>query len=565
MWHQFVAAMQRTSGTSTERSFGSEPGSSGALRASALRPPVGLRLRVLALVGAALLALTGCVAVVVPDAGVQVVDPAAPAPVTQGQAAAVPVAQSQTAQGQAVTGASQDPASSAAPATSVPAPSTAPSTAPSAAPGQAPLTGASTMQTGLIRMEILPQYDPIPAGAQTELNVLVRLSAGGIATTSRPTLDLAIVLDRSGSMAGDKLKDAKQAGLDLIKRLEPRDRVTLITYDDTVVVNEKLRVMDSAGYDALRSALLKTTEGGSTALGPAMIEALSILEAAPRGDKDIGHILLLSDGLANVGEQRPDVLGARAAQGFSRGVSVSTLGVGLDYNEDLMTKLADQGGGRYHFIKESAAIPNVLTEELAGLASTVAREVVLNLKASPQVLGVTVFGYPSETKDGQTSVRVGSLRAGQVQDIILRLKLDASADPVALGKWEVHFKDTTQDGAPREGALALSVRTSADSMVVRQSEHTEVSVRVAEVESAALLEQAARAVEQRNYNDARKMINSNIQTLRQKAKDTNSKKLEEQAVELEKTLKDVDSAEVNESEQKNFTKANKSKSYKMMK
>lgn len=493
------------------------------------------------------LGLTGCLAVaVVPEQAIQ--GPTDPA--TQAVTTAQPVASPQAGSAQPVTGG--DTATTA-------------STPPNSAALPAPLKGAMTMQSGLLRMELLPQYDPIPSGAETELNVLVRLSAGGTVATSRPTLDLAIVLDRSGSMAGDKLNDAKQAGLELIKRLEPRDRVTLITYDDTVVVNEKLRNVDAAGYDALRSALLNTREGGSTALGPAMIQALTILEGAERGDKDIGHVILLSDGLANVGEQRPDVLGVRAAQGFTKGVSVSTLGVGLDYNEDLMTRLADQGGGRYHFIKESATIPNVLTEELAGLASTVAREVVLSVKASPQVLGVTAFGYPSETKDGVTAIRVGSLRAGQVQDIIVRFKLNASADPVALGQFELNYRDTTQDGAARSGIAMMSVRTSADAMAVRQAEHTEVSVRVAEVETAVQLEQAARAVEQRNYNDARQILNTNIQQLRVKAKATNSQKLEEQANELEKTLKDVDQAEVNEKDQKTFTKMQKSKSYKMSK
>lgn len=428
------------------------------------------------------------------------------------------------------------------------------------------LVGATTANVGLVRMELLPQYDPLFGGGATDLNVLVRLSAGGQLSPTRPNLDLAIVLDRSGSMAGAKLADAKQAGLELIKLLEPRDRVTLITYDDTVVVNERLRPVDAAGYDALRGALLQVTEGGSTALGPAIIEALSILEPASRGDKDISHVVLLSDGLANVGEQRPDVLGARAAMGFTKGVSTSTLGVGLDYNEDLMTKLADQGGGRYHFIKDSATIPTVLTEELAGLASTVAREVVLTIKNSPAVSGVTAFGYPTEVKDGVTHVRVGSMRAGQTREIIVRLKVTPTATPtLALGDFGLRFKDTTQDGKLQEGMAALTVKVSNDELAVRQAEHTEVTVRVAEVESAELLEQAARAVEARDYTNARQLLNNNITQTRSKARATNNKKLEMQAVELEEALKQVDKAEVSESEQKNFTKEQKSKSYNKMK
>lgn len=426
------------------------------------------------------------------------------------------------------------------------------------------LNGAATVLVGPVRMEVLPQYDPITTAGATSLNVLVRLSAGGEVKTDRPALDLAIVLDRSGSMSGPKLQDAKQASLDLLKKLEPRDRVTLVTYDDTVVVHRTRLMADAAGQDALRGDLLAVQVGGSTALGPALYKALEVLEPAERGEKDIAHVMLLSDGLANVGEQRPDVLGARAAMGFSRGVSVTTLGVGLDYNEDLMTRLADQGGGRYHFIKDSASIQSVLNDELAGLAATVAREVWLTLSGAKDV---KVFGYSSEIVDGGTRARIGALRAGQVAEIMVRLSVEPGADvnSVLVGTFGLKLRDTTRDGSVAEGSVALKVGVSPDAEQVRKQERTEVTVRVAEVESAELLEQAARAVERRDYSGARQLLNSNIVQTRQKAVDTSNKKLEEQAQELEGVLKSVDEAEVNEKAQKNFTKEQKSKSYQMRK
>ncbi|MFM7200762.1 MAG: VWA domain-containing protein [Myxococcota bacterium] len=465
----------------------------------------------------------------------------APAPVTAAPVTAAPV--------------TPDTSSPAAPVTT-PVASTLPS----------PLAGATTQQLGPVRLESLAQYNPIPQGAQTTLNLLVRLGAEGQPSTERPNLDLAIVLDRSGSMAGAKLQDAKQAGLELIKRLTPQDKVTLITYDDSVMVNTARLAVDAAGYDTLRSALLAVTEGGSTALGPALMKSLDLLEPANRPEKDIAHVVLLSDGLANVGEQRPDVLGLRAAQGFSRGVSVSTLGVGLDYNEDLMTRLADQGGGRYHFIKDSAAVTSVLSEELAGLSSTVSREIVLTLTPSPAVTGVTAFGYPSEVKDGVTHVRVGSLRAGQSQELVLRLQVAATqAGPLSLGSLGLSYKNVPAGGVLVTGQQAVAVNVSADDAQVRAAERTEVTVRVAEVEAAELLDQAARQVEQRNYDNARQLLNTNIEQIRSKARATNSKKLEEQANELERTLKDVDMAEQDEKSQKSFTKSQKARSYQMKK
>lgn len=447
------------------------------------------------------------------------------------------------------------------------APVTGSGTTPASQGLPSPLAGAVSSMVGPVRLEVLPQYDPVPASGSSTLNVLVRLSAGGEVKTDRPSLDLAIVLDRSGSMAGAKLQDAKQAGLELLKKLEPRDRVTLVTYDDTVVVHRSRLVADAAGQDTLRGDLLAVREGGSTALGPALYKALEVLEPAERGEKDIAHIMLLSDGLANVGEQRPDVLGARASMGFSRGVSVTTLGVGLDYNEDLMTRLADQGGGRYHFIKDSGAINAVLNDELAGLAATVAREVWLTVSPAPGAKEVKIFGYSVETTDAGTRARIGALRAGQVAEVMVRLSVEPGTTLAQLpvGTFQLRLRDTSSTGEVVEGAVALRVGTSSDSDQVRKQERTEVTVRVAEVESAELLEQAARAVERRDYAGARTLLNSNIVQTRQKAVDTQNQKLEQQAVELESVLKSVDEAEVNEKAQKNFTKEQKSKSYMMKK
>ncbi|MCA9547801.1 MAG: VWA domain-containing protein, partial [Myxococcales bacterium] len=338
------------------------------------------------------------------------------------------------------------------------APNPSPNGAPAAPASGAEATATSTAPLALATGPLAPQTKgPVSIQALTrfktvhvgpdgaELDVLVRLKGDGAVPAERAPMDLVIVLDRSGSMRGDKLVAVKSAALKLLDRLGKDDRVTLISYSDDVTVDALGGPTGPSGR-ALRDALMRVSAGGSTALGPALFKAIEQLERGDRGEARMAHVMLLSDGLANQGEQRPEVIGARAAGGFRVGVSVSTLGVGLDYNEDLMTRVADQGGGRYHFIKDSEAVAAVLNDEMNGLVATVARGVELELKG---VQVIKAFGYPSDVVDGVTKVRVGALGAGQVREVVLRVKVPAGVAPsVALGELAVNFRDATAAGAP---------------------------------------------------------------------------------------------------------------------
>jgi Ca-activated chloride channel family protein len=195
-------------------------------------------------------------------------------------------------------------------------------------------------------------------------------------------------------MSGEKIRDVKAAALELVDTLEATDRVTLISYSSGVSRLTTNLPANETGKATLRNHILRLGSGGSTALGPALFDAFAALTSTTSSTESrMSHVILMSDGLANVGEQRPDMIGARAAAAFRQGVSVSTMGVGLDYNEDLMTKVADQGGGRYHFIKESNAIAGILSDELKGLVATVARNVVLKFESPIGARVLKVFGY----------------------------------------------------------------------------------------------------------------------------------------------------------------------------
>jgi Ca-activated chloride channel family protein len=433
---------------------------------------------------------------------------------------------------------------------------------------------ANVVVDGAVSFQVIPQYDLLHSDALPgQLDVLIRLQGSEDAKTARPNLDLAIVLDRSGSMSGDKIRAVKQAALDLLKELEEGDHVTLITYSSDVSVHEDHLRTDASGVTALRNHLLPIDSGGGTALGPAVMQTLDLLEAR-RSKDELHHVILFSDGQANNGEDRPEVLGQRAADGFRHGVSVSTLGVGLDYNEDLMTRLADEGGGRYQFIKDASAIPQVLGDELAGLVSTVASEVEVDITPAEGIEIVDVFGYPVTREDGQVRVRVGSLAAGQTRDIVVRLQLPAhpNAGKLALGGFETRFKpvaDGDQPTSTRSLPIQAAVGVTKDGKTARDSERTEVTVRVAEVEAASRLDEATLAVDRGDFDAAKNILREMSEDLASEKAAASSPEvieaLDEQLDDVNDASSGIGKAQASESERKEFSKGYKQRAYKKKK
>jgi Ca-activated chloride channel family protein len=419
----------------------------------------------------------------------------------------------------------------------------------------------ATHAQGSMRVEVVPQYQQVLAGTR-ELNLLVRLVGTGAAPENRPGLDLGVVIDRSGSMRGDKMRDVKSAALGLLDGLRESDTITLISYSDGVQMHGVRTPANEAGRASLRAALLGLEADGGTALGPGMMQALGVLESAPRDDLRLAHVLLFSDGLANVGEQRPEALGARAAQAFSGGVSVSTLGVGLDYNEDLMTRLADQGGGRYHFIRNSEAVAGILDDEMKGLVATIARGIDMSVATAPGVEVSAIFGYPTSQDGKALHARVGSLGAAQTREIVVRVRLPEIVPPrVALGTLRVVFLDVAAGGAQRQIDVPLDAAVTADAAVARASEQRDVTVRVAEVQSAETMELAARAADRGDFSAASGSLQQQIADLQVQAAAAPSPKLSAQIMELEEAQAEMADAQRSEEGRKGYSKKLKASAY----
>ncbi|MBU1737430.1 MAG: VWA domain-containing protein, partial [Proteobacteria bacterium] len=215
-------------------------------------------------------------------------------------------------------------------------------------------------------------------------------------------VDMVLVLDRSGSMQGDKINDARRAMLDLIDRMTEGDRLGIVSYANNAGVDFPLQNMTPANRERMKMAVSQIEAGGGTNLGEGLQLGLSLLERAVRSGNQ-NRLVLISDGLANQGITDPSELGRIAGRGATAERVTSTVGVGNDFNEILMTSLADHGTGKYYYLEDPGAFAAVFLEEFKRVVATVASGLEVKVPVTDGVRLVSAGGYPVTTSDGMAS------------------------------------------------------------------------------------------------------------------------------------------------------------------
>jgi len=285
--------------------------------------------------------------------------------------------------------------------------------------------------------------DVVAYQADDQLSVLVELAAADVpADATRVPSTLVVVLDRSGSMGGDRIYAAKTALLSIVDRLDPRDRFGLVTFDDRVDIvvpaeplTDKLAVKQAIGAVHAR---------GSTDLSAGYFRGL---QEARRAASDGGTtVLLISDGHANVGIQDPGQLGDVARKAHADGTSTTTLGVGLGYDERLMSAIAAGGAGNELFAETADQAVQHIAGEITGLLSMAAQAGSLLLRMTPYVRAVRVLNELSSAVVSEGIIfELGSFYAGEVRKLVLTFDVPGIA---ALGLVEIASLDFSYVALP---------------------------------------------------------------------------------------------------------------------
>jgi len=293
-----------------------------------------------------------------------------------------------------------------------------------------------------VRVQASLVQEKVLNGSDGKASVALTLTAAEIEQLShRPVqkTDLVIVLDRSGSMKGQKIHDAREAVLRLIDRLSAEDRLAVVTYSNGVKTLSPLMPMNARNRGQVIAAVRRITSGGGTNLGGGLqrgIETLMQTEADGRQRK----VILLSDGLANHGVTDPVALGNMASGAVEHNYAVSTVGVGYDFNEVLMTTIADHGAGSYYFLEDPTQFAQIFQKEFESARNVAASGLELRIPLKDGVQLIHAGGYPIENKDGYAVIHPGDLLSGQQRKLFLTFQVptDRNRD-YHLGGFQVRF------------------------------------------------------------------------------------------------------------------------------
>ncbi len=351
------------------------------------------------------------------------------------------------------------------------------------------------------------------SGGGSNVVIKIEVEGGELPRKTRTPLNLAIVLDRSGSMSGGKLEQAKQAAAMLVDQLDKEDILSLIVYESEV---EVIRHAAPVGgeHREIKRLIGRIETGGSTALYGGVEEGARQLREF-LGKEKVNRVMLLSDGIANVGPSDNREIAALGTRIARDGMSVTTIGLGSDYNETLMTALAEASDANYYHVADVEKLPEVFEKELGELKTIVARELVIIIDCPEGVRPLRFLGRPGELKSGTETVSFSTLSSGQARE----LYLECLVSDAALGKINeiatvsMRYADPASAKAIETGKTPVVIGYSRDAELVNRSVDQGIAAEAAIFANAIETEKAIALADQGDAEGSRRQLDVQLKVL----------------------------------------------------
>lgn len=377
-----------------------------------------------------------------------------------------------------------------------------------------------TSSTGAVVLSAKLGATTLPASSTSEVFARFEVRTTGERPTraARGPVSLAVALDRSGSMSGQKLYDAKRAVSELIQRLAEGDRLALIHYGSDVTVHPSVVVSPSTRRELL-ARVEEIRDSGGTHISGGLEAAFAALQEV-RAEVSARRLILVSDGQPTEGITDLPGLTLITSRIREQGVAVSALGIGSDFNDTLMRQLANHGGGFYAHLGQSSRLGEIFARELDQATNAVAQGVKLRLTPAPGVRIKDLSGFPfSREGDGSVTVQVYDLAVAQSAQVLVELSVPPgfSSSQVVRSELSYWSPDHRQQ---EQAALQLVAARSDDPRVLEEARDAEVyadSLRVIggrEIARAtAAYERGDRELAGSMFDNVRKLFGSSAEAL----------------------------------------------------
>ena len=278
------------------------------------------------------------------------------------------------------------------------------------------------------------------ADQEQSIFLKVGLTGSDLGEERRTPANVSIVLDRSGSMDGEKMARAKEAASIAISMLDDRDIVSIVTYSDTVSVLVPATKVSDRNY--IQRRIETVFASGSTALFAGVSkgadEVSKFLE-----QNSVNRVILLSDGLANIGPDSPRALGSLGESLKRSGVSVTTIGLGLGYNEDLMVQLAKQSDGNHSFVENYNDLTRIFRYEFQDILSVVAQDVKIEINCPEGIVPQRILGRDAEIIGNKVYTNINQIYSNQEKYLLVELKVPANraGSKINLADVSINYED----------------------------------------------------------------------------------------------------------------------------
>lgn len=374
--------------------------------------------------------------------------------------------------------------------------------------------------------------------ANGDSTVYARIRIGTAARPERPRgpVNIALAIDTSGSMEGEPIEEARRGASQMIDALRDGDRLAIVVFHSRAEVLLESAEIDAAIRRDAQAKVASIVARGTTELSGGLATALDQVRQHFDGS-GVNRVVLLGDGIPN----NPRGIDDTARRASQAGVAITTIGLGLDYDETLMGKIAELSGGRYRYIEDASRLAGFFKEEMLRIDTVYGRQAVATITAGPGVRIDAIVGAETPLPGQIGHVSLGDITRGDDRDILVRMTVTPrkAGVPIELLDVVVSFDDALENAGRLERRVYLGARTTLDEPAVAKAKSPEVELSAALAEAAATTIRALELSKQGYHARARTLLSQGSSAALAQAKRTPSAALEKHASDMTAVASDM--------------------------